>query len=281
MSRQTIYSILFNVVGVLIGVTVVVYIINSLVFTEKEASCSARYPAPMRFALHTGAGTLLSPIELQARVGLNEWGVNENASVVDAPESPGAAALEVKLATVPEVEAGKDRSANGVSFRWLPAGLGAASSACLSYKLWLPDDFDFAEGGLLPGPFGGAPGVAASDLASKDRFAAHVQWLRGGEGSLNVATMGAGYASIGHGGIPLPKGRWMRIEQEMVLNTPGQENGVVRMWIDGELKAESTRMALRKDAGEKILGVLADIGYLSAPAAPGMLRMGPFELAWK
>ncbi len=46
-----------------------------------EPACSARYPAPMRFALNTSDGKLLSPIELQARVGLNEWGINENAKV--------------------------------------------------------------------------------------------------------------------------------------------------------------------------------------------------------
>ncbi len=40
-------------------------------------------------------------------------------------------------------------------------------------------------------------------------------------------------------------------------------------------------MALRKDKSATILGVLADIGYLHAPAKPGLLRLTPFELSWK
>jgi phage shock protein PspC (stress-responsive transcriptional regulator) len=282
MTRQTLYTLIFNAVGVLIGLTVIGYVINSLVFTETEPSCSARYPAPMRFSLHTRHGAAMSPIELQARVGLNEWGINENAHVVEAAEAPGGAALAVKLATVPEVESGNGRPANGVSFRWTPAGVRNASAACLSYELWLPDDFAFGDGGLLPGPFGGPLGAATSDPSSTERFAARVQWRRGDEGSFDVASTGAtGYLSVNQRGIPLPKGRWMRIEQELVLNTPGEADGVVRMWLDGALKAESTHMALRKDESEKILGVLAGIGYFRAPAKPGMLRIGPFELAWK
>ncbi len=280
MTRQTTYNLIFNAVGALIGVTVLGYVAYAFFHTERAAPCSARYPAPLRFALHTSTGTLLSPIELQARVGLNEWGVNENARVVEAAEAPGGAALEVTLAGVPDVEAG-GRPANGVSFRWAPQGARAAGGVCLSYQVWLPHDFSFENGGLLPGPFGGPPGAGASGPDANGRFAAHPLWRQAGDGTFDVAPTGSGYVPVDRRGFPLPKGRWISIEQELVLNAPGEANGLVRLWLDGALKAETTRLALRTDAAEKFIGVLADIGYVRAPEKAGTLRITPFELSWQ
>ena len=61
-----------------------------------------------------------------------------------------------------------------------------------------------------------------------------------------MATPGAGYAPIRQDAFTLPKGRWVRIEQELVLNTPGQADGIARLWLDGDLKAEGTGLKLRE-----------------------------------
>jgi len=281
MSKQATYNFIFNAVGVLIGVTILSYVVYSLTHTETEPSCSARYPAPLRFSLHTNKGTLMSPIELQARVGLNEWGVIDNTKVVADAAAPGGAALEVKLADVPDTEAESGQRANGVYFRWAPQQVRAASAVCLSYKVWLAEDFTFGKGGQLPGPFGGPMGASAGGPGSKNRFAARPQWRLADDARFEVASTGTGFRPVNQRGFALPKGRWMRIEQEMVLNTPGAANGVARLWLDGALKAENTHMALRKDASETVLGVLAAIGYFRAPEKPGTLRITPFELSWK
>jgi hypothetical protein len=281
MSKQTTYNFIFNAVGALIGVTVIGYIAYSLTHTETEPSCSARYPAPLRFSLHTNKGALMSPIELQARVGLNEWGVIGNTKVVEDAQAPGGAALEVKLADVPDTEADRGRPANGVYFRWTPPQVRAASAVCLSYKVWLAEDFPFGTGGTLPGPFGGPPGAGAGGPEAKNRFAARPQWRLADEARFDVAATDSGFRPVNQRGFALPKGRWVRIEQELVLNTPGAEDGVARLWLDGVLKAETTRIALRKDAGEMVLGVLAAVGYVRTPDKPGTLRITPFELSWK
>ena len=58
----------------------------------------------------------------------------------------------------------------------------------------------------------------------------------------------------------------MRVQQEVVLNTPGAADGIVRLWADGDLMAEDTGIELRKNKGDGIIGVLRR-HRLRAPAA--------------
>lgn len=279
MSNRAAYNLIFNAVGVLIGVTVVGYIAWSLFQIEQEEPCRARYPAPTRFSLQTPAGALLSPIELQGRAGLGEWGVLDNAKVVPIVEAPGTA-LQVKLAPVANEAVHSDRNANGVDFRWAPLGMKSASAACLDYSVFIPEKFPFNdEGGALPGVFGGPPPPAKAGEAN--RFAARLQWTADGKGILYVAPAGSGFRGINLSGFPLEPGHWMRVQQEVVLNTPGEANGIVRLWTDGALKVEDKGVDLRKDKADLINGVLADIGYLRQPGAAASLRFSPFEISWR
>ena len=280
MSTQATYNLIFNAVGVLIGVTVVGYIAYTLVQTEHEEPCRSRYPAPTRFSLATGAGVPLSPIELQGRAGLGEWGVLNNTKVVPIEEAPGTA-LEVKLAPVSSETAHSDRQANGVDFRWVPLGMKSASAACLDYNVWIPAQFPFNDGGgALPGMFGGPPPPAKAGDAN--RFAVRLQWTGDGKGIIYVAPAGSDSHGINLSGFPLQPGHWMRVQQEVVLNTPGEADGIVRLWADGDLKAEDKGVDLRKDKTDGIQGVLADIGYLrQTAAAAASLRFSPFEISWR
>jgi len=59
-------------------------------------------------------------------------------------------------------------------------------------------------------------------------------------------------------------------------------DGIVRLWADGDLKAEDTGIELRKNKGDGIVGVLADMGYMrQPPTAPGSLRFSAFEISWR
>jgi hypothetical protein len=285
MKQSTVLYLLFNFLGVLVGLVVVGYVLYAALHTEQEPPCSARYPAPTRFALKASDGTLLSPIELQALSGPNEWGVIDNAKVVpaDVPpdKAPGGAALEVKLASVAVNEPASDRATNGVDFRWTPPGVQPATAACLSYSLWLPKDFAFNSGGVLPGIFGDLPAAMAEPASDATRFGSRPQWRSGVEAKLAIAAAGAGYRPVSVPGFPLPQGRWTRVEQELVLNAPGTANGTVRLWVDGQLKAEDTGLALRTDPNAKISGVLADIGYFRNSGKTSILRLSAFELSWR
>jgi hypothetical protein len=276
MKSPSAFHLLINGAGVLIGLVVVGYVVYAALRTEEEPPCTSRYPAPMRFGLLANDGKPLSPLELQARAGLREWGVIENATVAADERAPAGAALQVKLAMLTsegEVEAA-GRPRNGLDFRWTVTGAKAATAACLSYSVWLPEKFDFNEGGTLPGIAGGSPDTPSA-------FGARLQWRVGGEAELAVATAGAPFRPVNQPNFLLQRGRWSQVEQEIVLNTPGAEDGLARLWIDGKLKAEDTTVAFRSDAGAGIAGVTADVGYWRAPAKPGELRLSAFELAWQ
>src|SRR5690606_20448310 len=47
------------------------------------------------------------------------------------------------------------------------------------------------------------------------------------------------------GTSPVTRGAWHRVEFFVKLNTPGQSNGVQRMWVDGQLRGEWSGLALR------------------------------------
>lgn len=268
---------LINVAGALVVLFVVGYVAYSALHTEVEQSCGARYPAATRFSLQTGEGKPLSAIQLQARAGLRDIGVIDNASVVQVADGPSPDALEVKLRKLPAGADVSDKARNGIEFRWAPPGLAKATSACLSYSVWLPDKFEFGGGGFLPGVFGGSKPDAAKKA---DGFSVAPQWGPDGK-PLMVAIGGGGIRRTSGTNEALATNRWVKLEQEIVLNDPGVENGRARLWIDGKLASEDSRVPLRNDSDTLITGILAAIGYHQAPAQPGMLRLSPFEIAWR
>jgi hypothetical protein len=276
MQKPAILQWIINGVGLILGATLVLYIAHSAFITEKTAPCRERYPAPIQFSLKGSNGALLTPAELQARVGQPEWGITENAKII--AEGPAGAALEVKLAPVKNAEPEAERT-TGVNFRWRPSGFDQATSACLVYSVWLPEGFPFNSGGLMPGVFGGEPN-AITALDPKG-FGARVKWKLDGGAEMEAASPGSDYIALNQQPYTLPLGSWVLVEQEVVLNTPGATDGMARVWFDGELMAEKTGLTFRKDAKETFAGVLANIGYIREPATTGLLRFSPFELTWR
>lgn len=270
-------DVLINVAGALVVLFVVGYIAFSALHTETEQPCSARYPAATRFSLQTSEGKPLSAIQLQARAGVRDIGVIDNASVVQVADGPSPDALEVKLRKLPSGADVSDKARNGIEFRWAPPGMAKATSVCLSYSVWLPEKFEFGAGGVLPGVFGGA----ATDPVNKaDAFSVTPQWGPDGK-PLIVAIGGGGIRRTSATGEALATSRWLKLEQEIVLNDPTAENGRARLWIDGKLAIDDTRAPLRKAPDTVLTGVLAAIGYHQPPAQPGMLRLSPFDISWR
>jgi hypothetical protein len=270
-------NLFINIGSVLIGAAVLGYVVYSAFHTETEPPCSERYPAPIRFALQTAAGKTLTPIELQARAGLRDIGVIDNATVVAVKDGPSPEALEVKLRKLPRRDDAGVKTRNGIEFRWSPPGI-SGSATCLSYSVWLPDKFDFGDGGFLPGVFGRDPGIAHQQAAS-DPLAVALEWSDEGKPSLTAAVDGSERLRLSGAGTPMAAGRWTKIEQEVILNDPGQMNSTLRLWVDGSLIVEDQRVELRKDDKVMLSGVLVAIGYEQAPPPDGVLRLSPIEIA--
>ncbi len=271
-------NLLINIGGSLIGAFVLGYVVYSAYYTATEPPCSERYPAPIRFALQTAAGKALTPIDLQARAGLRDVGVIDNAAVVAVKDGPSPDALEVKLRSLPGGDNASATARNGIEFRWSPPGISGAIATCLVYSVWLPDKFDFGDGGFLPGVFGGDRGAARQQTDS-DRLTVTLEWSDDGIPSLAAAVDGSDRLRLSGAGTPLATGRWMKVEQEVILNDPGQKNGTVRLWVDGELIVENQRVQLRKDDKVLLTGVLAAIGYERTPPPNSLLRLSPIEIA--
>ena len=165
----------------------------------------------------------------------------------------------------------------------------AAKAACLTYNVWLPDDFNFGTGGSLPGLFGGETTDAPTSNTPAG-FSARNAWTEDGLAQVRTVTVtepkGASYG-VDPGRLQLERGRWIRLEQEVILNQPGEDDGVLRVWVDGKLRFENKAMAFRKNEQSLLRGVIADVHYsnsaLTAAIAPKTtaLRLTPFELRWE
>lgn len=271
------FELLINVGAAIAGIGVIGYIAYAALHKDVDQPCSARYPAATRFSLHNSEGKPLSAIALQARAGLRDLGVIDNASVVRSAGGPAEDVLEVKLRQLP---AGADQDAaahNGIEFRWSPPGMRPATAACLSYSVLLPDKFAFGSGGFLPGVFGGSGGLSRDSAGG---LSVSPEW--DGDGRPLIASTAAGsIGRISGNTSALPTGRWIRIEQEVVLNEPGKENGQTSLWVDGALSLDSRRVLLRKDAGETLSGVLVAAGYRGKPPEASSMQLSPFEISWR
>jgi hypothetical protein len=271
-------NLLINIAGGLAALTVVIYVAYAAFHKEVEQPCSARYPAATRFSLTAADGKPLTAIALQARAGARDIGVIDNAAVVEVAGGPAPQALEVKLRKLPGDADASASARNGIQFRWAPPGIEGKSSACLSYSVWLPDKFDFAGGGVLPGIFARVPGAPVQPTPS-DQLSVTPQWNERGEPMLGATLRGGGIRRMSGTAAALPTDRWLKVDQEVVLSDPGKPNGVARLWIDGELVVEDQHAPLRRDPEKRISGVLVEVGYRRPPAQPGVLRLSPFELS--
>ena len=133
----------------------------------------------------------------------------------------------------------------------------------LEYRIKFRAGFDFVRGGKLPGLIGGEGNVGGNKPDGTDGFSARMMWRTNGSGGSNLTsdtnnTGGANQANIVqyvyHPDSPDPNGfgedfdwddgpsgdwkffepdRWYHLRHRVVMNTPGQHDGVVQAWLDG------------------------------------------------
>jgi hypothetical protein len=247
------------------------------------SSCAAGYQKRAIFP-----PAIRSVAELKAALVRNYWGLDENVSLVSPHDAPASLVLAVRLPAGSINPRNKTAPLGGMGFRWRPQGL-AAEGACLAYHVFLPADFEFNKGGKLPGLFGGTAPSGGKDVDGFDGFSARLMWRANGRGEVYAYIPGKPDGrgeSIDRGAWIFPRGRWVRIEQEIVLNSPGEENGELRIWIDGQLRLNRSNIRFRSARGLLINGVMADIFYggntkdWAAPKDTAIL-LSPFDLRWR
>jgi Ca2+-binding RTX toxin-like protein len=149
---------------------------------------------------------------------------------------------------------------------------GVQDSATLEYRFMFVDDgsgFDFQRGGKLPGLAGGTAPTGGKSAADGQGFSARFNWIEKSSSSpdTNISAyiydmdgeanhMRLSYAdptrsrselkpSNPDDAIVLEDGHWYTVRQELVMNTPGQNDGELRVWLDGQLALEVTNMEMR------------------------------------
>lgn len=282
-------KLLFNTAGILIGLFAAGYAISDQFTTQKASACAARYSVSSIQPIANASGDLLTPIELQAMAGAREYGMLEHAKIIPMRGAPSPAVLEV---TVPKGDGKPERGTaaprSGIGMQWTPFDVAGAQSTCLSYSIYLPSDFDFGDGGMLPGLFGGSRFDGFEKGESKPGFAARVTWREKGVGevSVQIPKLGDKISSIGRDKFQLARGRWISIEQELQLNTPKRPDGKLRLWIDGELRFEHDKLPWRDEASTSVEGVVGNVGF-GTVERPGQapreskILLSPFELRWQ
>ncbi len=275
-------TILFNAGGGLALLVVAGYFAHSAMNPERAPVCNAEYSALTELPLGRADGDPGSVAELQARLAGRDLGVLDNSRIVrvNGMQRP---VLEVNLpkGSVGPQKSGSNRG-GGVAFQWRPSGLSSAAAVCLGYSVWLPENFDFKRGGTLPGVYG----AGDRGYDEKAAFAFRYMWRDDGRSELLTTLPGNNgeprTMTMNPDAFRLPRGKWFRLDQEVVLNTIGQKDGLFRLWTDGQLVVERTGLVLRDSDLVTFAGVLADVYYGgtdSSFAAPQdtLVRLTPFE----
>ncbi|WP_111413804.1 polysaccharide lyase [Billgrantia lactosivorans] len=213
---------------------------DALIVTPQVEPCSQRYtaaetPRPhsaangkeaVRQNFHTSRHWGEENIE---RLGTEDTGIDEPGLRVHYPagtSSPG------------------DKR-GGAGFYSDPPSLRGADRACLSYMVRFPADFDFVKGGKLPGLYGGEAPSGGDEVDGKSGFSMRLMWREEGEGELYPYVVGFEGDSVGRGSWRFPLGQWVTVEQEIILNDPNGEDGIVRLWIDSQPVLEQQEVVFR------------------------------------
>lgn len=165
---------------------------------------------------------------------------------------------------------------------------GGAINATLSYMVRFPTDFPFVKGGKLPGLFGGTGNSGGHIPNGKDGFSFRLMWLTGGSGQIYAYVP----SSITYGTSILARkfqfqrGQWHRVTEEVVLNEPGESNGIIRLWIDNKFIGEHSNISIRSTTDLRIDGVFFDVFFggnddtWAAPKAT-YIDFAQFTVRWK
>ena len=133
----------------------------------------------------------------------------------------------------------------------IPLG-GSFEHATLTYRIRFTGDFDFVKGGKLPGLIGGTGNTGGSVPDGTDGWSARMMWRTDGDIVQYVyhPDQPGGYGEDlpwTDDGQPLrfERDRWYTLQHEIVMNTPGQQDGIIRTTLDGVPALTVTDMRFR------------------------------------
>jgi hypothetical protein len=194
---------------------------------------AAAQDAPTGTEPAPGADQGLQPIPFPGP-GEGSYG-NQNASVRSDPSGRFAEILHVEY---PRHSSGRHSAekfgaTEGGYEYW--ADLEPQDTNYLSYWVRFSDNFDFKKGGKLPGVCAGDCPMNAGDVDPAKGYSQRLMWRSGGQGEayLYIPKDTEWGLQLGTGSFTFQPGRWHHLEVETKLNTPGQSDGSLAVWLDG------------------------------------------------
>lgn len=188
-----------------------------------------------------------------------DWGLKNIARIAD-PSGKFSQVLRVRYpsgSASPLVTRKTGAPTGGAQF-FANLGMQPQNALRLSYYVRFAKNFDFVKGGKLPGLFGGTVTDGRQIPDGTNGFSTRYMWRRGGEGEIYAYLPSSKEhgTSIGRGNWRFQPGIWYRLEQEVVLNQPGQNNGRIRVWVDGKPVLNRGNLNFRTSDRLKIEGIL-------------------------
>ncbi|MBB3141567.1 polysaccharide lyase [Halomonas organivorans] len=222
-----------------------------------EPACSTRYPLVAAPAPATQAEDAKAAV----RDGFGtqrDWGTDENVELLAATET-GLEEAGLRVLYPAGTSSPGDTDKGGAGFYAKPGALAGAERACLQYRVRFEPGFDFVKGGKLPGLFGGEAPSGGEEADGKNGFSMRYMWRTDGQGELYEYAVGQGEEygkSVGRGRWTFPTGQWVTLEQEIILNDPGQDNGLARVWVNGRPILEQQGIVYRTTDAVTIDGLM-------------------------
>lgn len=153
-------------------------------------------------------------------------------NIVSDPFDQNRKALEIKY---PKGKIGQEENGGGAQWR---LRFGQSYEKCIvEYKVMFPIGFDFVKGGKLPGLCGGTSPAGGKKSDGSDGFSARIMWRENGQIFQYMYWMER--AQEKNWGDDLPwnarftPGEWHTLKTEITMNKPGERDGSVTSWLDG------------------------------------------------
>ena len=186
------------------------------------------------------------------------WGL-ENIEVIADPTGQFDQVLRVHYpaeSASPNVARNTQVPIGGAQF-YADLGIVPQESLQLSYYVRFSDGFDFVKGGKLPGLYGGDGASGGRTPDGTDGFSTRFMWRSNGDGEVYayLPTSDEYGTSIGRGNWRFQPGQWHHLVQEVTLNQPGQANGRIRVWLDGQMVLDQNDMTFRTVDTLKLNGI--------------------------
>ncbi|PMR69777.1 hypothetical protein CR158_09015 [Halomonas heilongjiangensis] len=210
--------------------------------TPQAGVCSARYievDSPRPSDAGNGHDAVREGFDTR-----RHWGTEKNVERLGAGQT-GLGEPGIRVHYPEGTSSPGDDEEGGAGFYTEPAALAGAERACLTYRVRFEPGFDFVKGGKLPGLYGGEAPSGGETADGENGFSMRLMWREQGQGELYEYVVDQEGTSVGRGAWTFPSGQWVTIEQEIVLNDPGEANGLARLWIDGQPVLEQRDIVYR------------------------------------